>query len=103
MPNPIPQEPAYGAVKQQADLRRANPMPKAAPLPLPGPTAAQQAAPPQPQTNMWLIPHKYPTNQAQPKNRAEVKYDVGMLWEALAQQAGDPMTKAIAKTMTGRG
>jgi hypothetical protein len=37
------------------------------------------------------------------KTPVQQQYDVGLLWDVLAQQSNDPMIRSIARTLTGKG
>ena len=105
----------HGEVQAQEALEQANPIPDEelppvqpeqvveealAPKEEKGPTSSPEPWWANRQSNQLLIPHKYETGR-QPKMRAEVERDVGILWEVIA---GDfPMLRNMARALTGRG
>ena len=108
-------EPEYGETTAAREQVPMAPLPQEVPALTPEQIAQQAAAPPEeappeeaPQEGFtvrnpyMLLPPAM--NFAQPrKTQAERNYDVGMLWEVLAEDPrADDLTRMIARSLTGR-
>lgn len=103
-------EQEYGDKIIQEAVQAANPLPVEEPVSLPSPGEGavpppSNSAPPPRQANPLLrLPPEVLFRAAgvdMIKTPIEQQYDVGILWQVLAQQATDPVTRSIAAALAG--
>jgi hypothetical protein len=117
VPPPIGPEPPQGAGQALEDQMAAapiaenmatpdilNPQPAPEAVPAAAGTAAPVQAPGYQLRNPMLrLPPEVLFPSQRQKTPIQRQYDVGLLWQVLAQNSSDPILRNLAKSMTGKG